>query len=77
MMFINDHGFFETKCVSFQHAEVRVATVNKMNVWYVVCAVHRPPSSNINIFCDELCQLLRMFNSNKYMGLAGDFNIDI
>lgn len=58
------------------NTEVGAATVHKVDLSYILCAVYRPSSSNVNTFYQELAKLLPKFD-NKYFVLAGDFNIDV
>lgn len=77
ILYINDKWLSERIHVELQNAEICVATVHNADSSYIVCAVYRPPSSNINTFCEELAKLLPKFDNNKYLVLAGDFNIDV
>lgn len=46
--------------VELQNTEVCAATVHKTGLpySYIVCAVYRPPSSDVNTFYEELAKLL-------------------
>lgn len=49
-------------------------TIN--NIFYVICVVYRPPSSDLNTFINKLDLLLeKACKGDKFVLVAGDFNI--
>lgn len=77
LMFINDSCLSERINASLDHAELCAISVHKSSISYIACAVYQPPNSNIKMFCEELSPLLRQFDNNQHIILAGDFNIDV
>lgn len=77
MAFVKNDFFADRITVSMVHAEVCAVSIHKSSSSYIVCAVYRPPRLNINMFCEDFSVLLRQFDNNQHILLAGDFNIDI
>lgn len=76
-MFVSDAWCSDNLDVSFQHAETLVVRIYKINISYVIFALYRPPSSNVQLFCDEFSEALKKYDNNEHLVIAGDFNIDV
>lgn len=77
IMFVSDAWCSDNLDVSFQHAETLVVRIYKINISYVIFALYRPPSSNVQLFCDEFSEALKKYDNNEHLVIAGDFNIDV
>lgn len=77
LVFIKHAWISDQLAVSCKHAEVLVLCVSNRELSFVICAVYRPPSANIPCFLDELTEIFKQFNNNKYLVVAGDLNIDV
>lgn len=59
--------------------EVEMAAVEIEQLDALVVSIYRPPSGNINLFRETICELLDLFNDSTNMRsifCVGDFNID-
>lgn len=77
LVFIKGSWMSDQLAVSCNHAEVLVLRVSNRELSFVICAVYRPPSAHIPFFLDELTEIFKQFNNNKYLVVAGDLNIDV
>lgn len=75
--FVKTSWLSEQVATSCSHAEVLNVTVSNRATSFVICAIYRPPNSNLPIFYDELQNHLNRFNNNSQLVLAGDLNIDV
>uniref|UniRef100_A0A1B6KQP0 Endonuclease/exonuclease/phosphatase domain-containing protein n=1 Tax=Graphocephala atropunctata TaxID=36148 RepID=A0A1B6KQP0_9HEMI len=59
------------------HCELAAVELKLLRKRMIVITVYRPPSGNINIFFTQMTELLEhIFDTNKFIMITGDFNID-
>lgn len=77
LAFVNDSCLSERMEITFNQAELMVLEVSKLETFFKVCVVYRPPDLSTTLFCDEFSKLLDKLNASKNLVLAGDFNLDV
>lgn len=77
LIYIKKDWIAEQVEVSLDHAETIVMSVSKNEFSFLVVALYRPPSADVNLFYNEFENLLKQYNNNDQVIITGDLNIDV